>query len=60
MIELKWNGSAETAIRQIKNRNYPAALKGYGGEILQVGVSYHKDAPAGQRKYRCRIERAEE
>ncbi len=60
VIELKWNGSAETAIQQIKNRNYPAALKGYGGDILLVGVSYQKDAPAGKRKYSCRIEKMTE
>ena len=60
VIELKWNSSAETAIQQIKNRNYPAALKGYGGDILLVGISYHKDAPAGQRKYSCRIEKVTE
>ena len=58
VIELKWNSSAETAIQQIKNRNYPAALKDYGGDILLVGISYNKDAPVDQRKYSCRIEKA--
>lgn len=58
VIELKWNSSAETAIQQIKNRNYPAALKDYGGDILLVGISYNKDAPMDQRKYSCRIEKA--
>ena len=57
VIELKWNSSAETAIQQIKNRSYPAALKGYGGDILLVGISYYKDVPVGQRKYCCRIEK---
>ena len=57
VIELKWNGSAETAIQQIKSRNYPAVLKDYGGEILLAGISYQKDAPSGQRKYQCRIEK---
>ena len=57
VIELKWNNSAETAIQQIKNRNYPAALKDYGGDILLVGISYKKDAPVDQRKYSCRIEK---
>ena len=60
VIELKWNSTAETAIQQIKSRNYPAALKGYGGDILLVGVSYDKDKPAGQRKYSCRIEKVTE
>ena len=57
VIELKWNNSAETAIQQIKNRNYPAALKDYGGDILLVGISYNKDMPVDQRKYSCRIEK---
>lgn len=57
LIELKWNQSAESAITQIRNRNYPEALRGYGGEILLVAVSYDKGAPAGQRKHSCMIEK---
>ncbi len=57
LIELKWNQSAESAIEQIRNRNYPEALRGYGGEILLVAVSYDKGASAGQRKHSCIIER---
>ena len=60
VIELKWNNSAQTAIQQIKNRNYPAALKGYGGDILLVGISYLMDAPVEHRKYSCRIEKVTE
>ena len=56
VIELKWNRSAEAAIEQIKQRNYPEVLQGYGGEILLVGISYDKEAAVGQRKYTCRIE----
>jgi len=56
VIELKWNHAAEGAIDQIRSRKYPAALEGYGGEILLVGISYNKEAPAGQRKHHCRIE----
>ena len=58
VVELKWNNTAETAIQQIKSRNYPVALKGYGGDILLIGISYNKDAPVDQRKYSCRIEKA--
>ena len=39
------------------HRRYPAVLRGYGGEILLVGINYDRDAPAGQRKYDCAIER---
>ncbi len=56
VVELKWNQTADTAIRQIKDRKYPEVLKGYSGEILLVGISYEKDAPAGKRKHSCVIE----
>ena len=57
VIELKWNKSAQGAIEQIRKRRYPEAIKGYGGEILLVGISYRKEAPAGERKHACVIER---
>ena len=57
VIELKWNQSAEGAIAQIRKRRYPKAVRGYGGDILLVGISYNKEAPAGERKHQCRIER---
>ena len=57
VVELKWNHSSDTAIRQIKDKNYPLVLRDYGGEILLVGINYDKDASAGQRKYSCRIEK---
>lgn len=59
IMELKWNQSADGAIAQIKKRRYPEAVKGYGGEILLVGISYDRDAPSGERKHQCRIERYE-
>ena len=57
VIELKWNRTAYGAIRQIKDRNYPEAIRGYGGDILLVGINYSKDAPPGKRKHSCVIER---
>lgn len=57
VIELKWNQSADSAIEQIRNRRYPEAVTEYGSEILLVGISYNKDAPAGERRHQCRIER---
>ena len=56
VIELKWNRSAQAAIEQIRQRHYPEVLRGFGGEILLVGINYDKDAPMGQRKYGCKIE----
>lgn len=57
VIELKWNKSAEGAIEQIKDRRYPDAIKGYGGDILLVGINYDREAPAGKRKHECVIEK---
>ena len=57
VVELKWNQSAQSALEQIRDRRYPEALHGYGGDILLVGISYDKKAPAGKRKHQCRIER---
>ncbi len=59
VIELKWNQSAEGAIAQIKNRRYSEAVKGYGSDILLVGISYDREALPGERKHQCRIERYE-
>lgn len=59
LIELKWNKSARGAIDQIKDKKYSDALKDYGGEILLVGINYDKDAPAGERKHTCVIEKME-
>ena len=42
VIELKWDKTADTAIRQIKEKGYAGSLEGYAGEILLVGVSYDK------------------
>ncbi|MBR1866246.1 MAG: AAA family ATPase [Lachnospiraceae bacterium] len=59
VIELKWNRSAEGAIKQIKERHYPKAFDHYGGDILLIGIHYDKDAPAGRRKHTCIIEKQE-
>lgn len=40
IVELKWNKSADSAINQIKNRQYVESLKGYSGEVVLVGVNY--------------------
>ncbi len=55
VIELKYNQSAEGAIKQVKNRNYTDFLKGYKGDILLVGINYNKDDP--NKKHTCRIEK---
>ncbi len=42
LIELKCNQDADTAIKQIKNRNYPKAFENYLDNLLLVGINYDK------------------
>ncbi len=42
LIELKWNKSAQGAIRQIKKKEYADWLISYTGDILLVAVNYDK------------------
>ena len=55
VIELKWNESAEGAIAQIQKKKYPECLKGFGNEILLVGINYDKNAPGEEKKHSCKI-----
>lgn len=58
IIELKYNGSADSAIRQIKEKRYDGSLNDYRGNILLVGISYNKNATGkGSKKHSCLIER---
>ena len=56
VVELKWNKDADTAIEQIKERQYVESLKGYSGEVVLVGVNYAagKDG-AGLRRWMSKI-----
>ena len=40
IIELKWDKTAQGAIRQIKEKQYVDALDEYRGELLLVGINY--------------------
>ena len=51
VVELKWDLSAQGAVDQILDKRYPEALKGYGGPLVLVGVSYDRTT----RKHSCRI-----
>ena len=55
VIELKWDDTAQTAIQQIKDRNYPEKLKSFE-KILLVGISYTKDIKDNNKKHQCIIE----
>ena len=52
VVELKWNEKAQTAMQQIKEKQYPASIENYTGDILLVGISYDKKS----KKHQCRIE----
>lgn len=54
VVELKWNRSAKAAIKQIKEKQYIQALKGYQGEVLLVGINYSRRT----KKHQCVIEEA--
>ena len=53
VIELKWNKSADTAIEQIKRKQYTDKTAEYTGEILLVGISYDAET----KKHECIIEK---
>ena len=53
VIELKHNKSAESAIKQIKEKNYCQALSQYHGDLLFVGISYDENT----KEHTCKIER---
>ena len=40
VIELKWNKTVQTALDQIKEKNYPESISQYTGNILLVAVNY--------------------
>ena len=42
VVELKSKKTAQGAIDQIKNKNYPAALQGFSRQILLVGIGWSK------------------
>ena len=53
VVELKRNKCAESALEQIKNKQYFASLEHYMGEILLVGINYDED----KKTHSCKIER---
>ena len=55
IVELKWNETSESALKQIKKRNYPAVLNGYTGEMVLVGINYDMKT----KNHSCKIDRIE-
>jgi hypothetical protein len=61
VIELKYNKDADTAVNQIKDRNYPQRLEHYKGNILLVGINYDKGIENTSDEFKhhtCKIEKA--
>ena len=56
LAELKWNKSARTALAQIKEKQYPSALRQYTGDILLIGINYDKKS----KTHQCVIERLDQ
>ena len=55
VVELKYNKSADTAIKQIKDNRYHGALSGYSDKILLVGISYDVEGK-DKKHHTCVIE----
>ena len=53
VLELKYNKDADTAICQIRRKQYPEKLLEYTDNLLLVGINYDKR----QKKHECHIER---
>ena len=54
IVELKYDNSAESAIEQIKEKQYMDCLQDYSGDVLLVGINYDKES----KKHSCKIEKA--
>lgn len=54
VLELKFDNSADSAIDQIKRKEYPAALSDFSGNLLLVGIAYDRKS----KQHSCVIERA--
>lgn len=52
VIELKYDKTVDSAISQIKQKNYPEVLANYKGEVLLVGINYKKET----KQHECKIE----
>lgn len=59
VVELKYNQSADTAIKQIKEKRYQGALSGYHDKILLVGINYDTEGK-DKKHHTCVIEEYQE
>lgn len=55
IVELKYNKSADTAIKQIKEKRYQGVLSGYQNKILLIGINYNIEGQ-DKKHHTCLIE----
>ena len=53
VVELKCDKSADSAIDQIRRKDYPAKVAEYADRLLLVGINYDRET----KQHTCRIER---
>ena len=53
VVELKWDKSAEGAIKQIKDKKYFESLEEYQDNLLLIGINYDKKT----KEHVCKIEK---
>ena len=61
LIELKYDESADTAIRQIHRQKYPDRLELYKGNLILVGINYDRKTSNTETTFKhhsCLIEKA--
>ncbi len=52
ILELKYDKDADSAIEQIKRKQYPAKVAQHTGEFLLVGINYDKE----KKTHECKIQ----
>ena len=53
VLELKYDQDADSAIRQIHRKQYPAKVSQYSGDLLLVGINYDRNL----KTHQCKIEK---
>ena len=53
ILELKYNSSVEAALKQIRERNYIAAIPQSVRKVILVGINYDKKS----KRHECRMEK---
>ena len=53
VIELKYDKAVDTALDQIKRKQYPSKVAQYTDHLLLVGITYNRET----KQHQCRIEK---